>query len=184
MASFPILAFTIVAAGPIVDFLFGSQFHDAAPAVPILAGAFVSISFGYLVGNMVIVLELQKRFAAFAALGLAINAALNVLLIPRYGFLASAWITLLTEVTVMSLSMRSVLRALRMRPRFARLLRTLVAAAAMGLMVGAAHVAGVPLAGLAVLAAISYLPCLFVLHVLSVGEIVAVLKKDPAGIAG
>ena len=184
MASFPILAFTIVAAAPIVDFLFGSQFAGAAPAVPVLAGAFISISFGYLVGNMVIVLELQNRFAAFAALGLVINAVLNVLLIPRYGFLASAWITLLTEVTVMSLSMRAVLRVLRMRPRVSRLLRTLVAAAAMGLLTWLARLAGVPLAGLAALALLSYLPCLFLMGVLSRGEVVAVLKKDPVGISG
>ncbi len=184
MASFPILAFTIVASASIVDFLFGRQFAGAAPAVPILAGAFVSISFGYLVGNMVIVLELQNRFAVFAALGLVINAALNVLLIPRYGFLASAWITLLTEVTVMSLSMRAVLRVLRMRPRVARLLRTLAAACAMGALTWVARSAGVPLAGLAAVAAVSYVPCLFLLRVLSTGEIVAVLKKDPIGISG
>lgn len=184
MASFPILAFTIVAATPIVDFLFGSEFSGAGPAVPVLAGAFVSISFGYLVGNMVIVLELQNRFAAFAALGLVINAILNVLLIPRYGFLASAWITLLTEITVMSLSMRAVLRVLRMRPRVTRLLRTLAAATAMGVVIWIARVAGVPLAGLVALAAISYVPCLFLLRVLSTAEIVAVLKKDPVGISG
>ncbi len=184
MASFPILAFTIVASTPIVDFLFGRQFAGAAPAVPVLAGAFVSISFGYLVGNMVIVLELQNRFVAFAALGLLVNAALNVALIPRYGFLASAWITLLTEVTVMSLSMRAVLRVLRMRPRLARLLRTLLAAAGMGLVTWIARSAGVPLGGLAAVAAVSYVPCLFLLRVLSSAEIVAVLKKDPVGISG
>ncbi|HEX3692046.1 MAG TPA: flippase [Solirubrobacteraceae bacterium] len=184
MASFPILAFTIVASAPVVDFLFGQQFSGAAPAVPILAGAFVSISFGYLVGNMVIVLELQRRFATFAALGLVINAALNVLLIPRYGFVASAWITLLTEVTVMTLSMRAVLRALRMRPQVARLLRTLAAAGGMGVLTWLARLAGVPLAGLVAIAALTYVPCLFLLRALSVSEIVAVLKKDPVGISG
>ena len=48
-----------------MTFLFGLQFGSAAPALPILAGAFVSISFGYLVGNMVVVLELQRRFALY-----------------------------------------------------------------------------------------------------------------------
>ena len=113
MASLPILVFTIVAAYPIVTLLFGEQFGPAAPALPILAGAFVSISFGYLVGNMVVILELQRLFLRYAAIGLVLNAALNVVFIPRYGFLAAAWITLLTEVTVMSLSMRRVLRRSR-----------------------------------------------------------------------
>jgi O-antigen/teichoic acid export membrane protein len=179
MASLPILAFTIVAARPIMTFLFGLQFGAAAPALPILAGAFVSISFGYLVGNMVVVLELQRRFALYAGVGLLLNAVLNVALIPRYGFVAAAWVTLLTEVTVMSLSMRSVLRSLRMRPHFGRLLRTLAAAALMGVVTWLARAAGVPLAGLAAVAALSYFPCLLVLRVLTVGEVLAVLRKEP-----
>lgn len=182
MASLPILAFTLVAAEPIVRILFGAQFVAAAPAVPILAGAFVSISFGYLVGNMVVVLELQHRFARYAAIGLAFNAALNLLLIPRYGFLAAAWVTLATEVTVMSLSMRAVLTALSMKPRFKRILRTLVAAAFMGLATSVAKLADASLAGLVVVAAVSYLPCLFLLRVISREEIRAVLRKDAARI--
>jgi O-antigen/teichoic acid export membrane protein len=179
MASLPILAFTIVAARPIMILLFGPQFAAAAPALPILAGAFVSISFGYLVGNMVVVLELQRRFALYAAIGLLLNAALNVALIPRYGFLAAAWVTLVTEVTVMSLSARSVLRALQMRPRVGRLLRTLAAAAIMGATTLLARLAGVPLAGLVAVAALSYFPCLLALRVLTVGEMRSVLRKEP-----
>jgi O-antigen/teichoic acid export membrane protein len=179
MASLPILAFTIVAAYPIVTLLFGAQFAGAAPALPILAGAFVSISFGYLVGNMVVILELQRLFLRYAALGLVINAALNFLLIPRYGFLAAAWITLLTEVTVMSLSMRRVLQTLGMRPRFNRLARTLLAASAMGLAVWLARAVGVPLGGLVAVAAISYLPGLMLLGALTRAELLSVLRKEP-----
>jgi O-antigen/teichoic acid export membrane protein len=184
MASLPILAFTIVAAGPIVRLLFGPQFAAAAPAVPILAGAFVSISFGYLAGNMVVILELQRRFVRYAAIGLIVNATLNLLLIPRYGFLAAAWVTLVTEVTVMSQIMRAVLRALAMTPRFGRILRVLLVATVMGLLTWIARLAGVPLAGLVVVAAASYLPGLFLLGVVTAGELRAVLRKDAASIGG
>jgi len=183
MASFPILAFTIVAAEPIMKLLFGPQFAPAAPALPVLAGAFVSISFGYLVGNMVVILELQRRFAIYAALGLVLNATLNVLLIPSYGFLAAAWVTLLTEVTVMSLSARIVLRGLRMKPRLERLMRTLAAAVLMGLGTWLARIAGVPLAGLAAIAALIYFPGLLMLRVVTVGEVRAVLRKEPPAAA-
>lgn len=184
MASLPILAFTIVAAGPIVRLLFGPQFAAGAPAVPILAGAFVSISFGYLAGNMVVILELQRRFVRYAAIGLIVNATLNLLLIPRYGFLAAAWVTLVTEVTVMSQIMRAVLRALAMTPRFGRILRVLLVATVMGLLTWIARLVGVPLAGLVVVAAASYLPGLFLLGVVTVGELRAVLRKDAASIGG
>jgi O-antigen/teichoic acid export membrane protein len=179
MASLPILAFTIVAAHPILTFLFGQQFGAAAAALPILAGAFVSISFGYLVGNMVVILELQHLFLRYAAIGLVINVGLNLVLIPRYGFIAAAWVTLVTEVTVMSLSMRRVLLGLRLRPRLGRLARVLFCALVMGLAVWLARVAGVPFAGLAAVAAITYPAFLALLGVLRRDELVAMLRRQP-----
>ncbi len=182
MASLPILAFTIIAARPIMTLLFGRDFGAAAPALPILAGAFVSISFGYLVGNMVVILELQRQFARFAAIGLIVNAALNLVLIPGFGFLAAAWITLLTEVMVMAWSMRLVLRELEMRPRFGRLLRTLLAATLMGFAVWIARFAGAPLGALVVVSAASYLPSLLLLRVLTIEELLAALRREQPAI--
>jgi O-antigen/teichoic acid export membrane protein len=178
MASLPALAFTLVASHQIIGLLFGAAFDEAAPALPILMGAFVSISFGYLAGNMVVILELQSSFFRYAALGLLINASLNILLIPRYGFLAAAWITLATEVVVMSLTMRRVLGRLEMTPRLGRLLRTLLAAAAMGGLTWLAQRAGVPLYGLVLAAAVSYPALLLALGVLAPAEIRSVLRRD------
>jgi O-antigen/teichoic acid export membrane protein len=178
MASLPILAFTIIAAEPIMTFLFGRQFAAGAPALPILAGAFVSISFGYLAGNMVVILELQRRFAVYAAIGLLVNVVLNLLLIPRYGFLAAAWVTLITEVTVMLLSMRRVLLALKMRPRMGRLVRTLLAACIMGALTWIARMAGAPLGVLAVVAVPSYVAALLLLGVLVPAEVMVILRKQ------
>lgn len=177
MASLPILAFTIVAANSIVVVLFGEPFAEASRALPILAGAFVSISCGYLVGSMVIVLGLQNRFVRYAALGLAINAILNVLLIPRFGFVAAAWITLVTEFTVMLLSMRIVVRKLEMRPRAGRVLRTLLAAAIMG---GAAALAqqSLPLVLVALVAAVVYVPALVLTGALAPGDITRALHRS------
>ena len=69
------VAFTIVASDQIIHLVFGPQFADAAPALPILMGAFVLISFGYLAGNMIIILRLQRVFIRYALLALAVNAA-------------------------------------------------------------------------------------------------------------
>lgn len=170
MASLPILAFTIVAAKPIVEVLFGSQFAEASAALPILAGAFVSISCGYLVGSMVIVVGLQNRFVRYAALGLAINALLNVLLIPPYGFVAAAWITLVTEFTVMLLSMRAVVRKIGMRPQLGRVLRIALAAAIMGAAAAIAQ-RGLSLALVALVAALVYLPALVLTGALAPGDL-------------
>ena len=48
MVSLPALGFTLVASEPLVRLLFGEDFIDAAPALPILMGAFTFVCFGYL----------------------------------------------------------------------------------------------------------------------------------------
>jgi O-antigen/teichoic acid export membrane protein len=179
MASLGALAFTIVAATPVMVRLFGASFAPAARALPILMGAFVSISFGYLAGNMVVILGLQRRYLAYAALGLVINVVLNVILIPPYGFEAAAWITLVTEVTVMSLIMHSVLTRLEMKPTWTRLRRIALAAAAMGAAVGVARHAGLPLGALVAIAATLYIGLLYASHALTPGELSSVLRREP-----
>jgi len=183
LASLPILSFTIVANRSIVTLLFGSGFADAGPALPILMGAFVSISFGYLVGNMVVVLELQRKFLLYSAVALVLNATLNIILIPPYGFLAAAWITLLTEVTVMSLTARSILRSLEMRPRLGRLARTAVAAVLMGAIAWAVQRAGAPFAVVVLAGGVSYLLGVGLLRVVTLGELLALLKKEEDAVA-
>jgi O-antigen/teichoic acid export membrane protein len=184
LASFPILVFTIVAARPVVLLLFGHKLSASAPALPILMAAFVSISFGYIAGSMVVILELQRRFLGYAAVALVINAVLNVILIPPYGFLAAAWVTLITEVTVMSLTMRSVVRALEMRPQLGRFARTLAAALLMGAATWGARAGGAPLAILIVVGGLTYLLAIALLRAVSLHELLAMLRKDIAVDAG
>ena len=179
MGSLGALAFTIVAAKPVMVLLFGTGFAPAASALPVLMGAFVSISFGYLVGNMVVILALQRRFLAYAALGLIVNVVLNVILIPRYGFRAAAWVTLVTEVTVMSLSMRCVLLQLNMKPRWVRVARVAVAAAVMAAAVAAARHAGLPLGALVAIAGALYPGLLFAARALTPADVFGLLRREP-----
>lgn len=180
MGSLGALAFTVVAAKSIMVVLFGVSFAPAASALPVLMGAFVSISFGYLVGNMVVILRLQRRFLVYATLGLAINVLLNVALIPPFGFRAAAWVTLVTEFTVMSLSMRSVLMRLEMRPDWSRLRRVAAAAGLMGVLVAVAQSAGLPLGILAAFGVVLYTGLLFALRALKPADVTGLLRREPA----
>ena len=134
MVSFPVFGFSLAAAGPTIDLIFGSEFSAAAPALPILMGAFVVICFGYLSGNMVVVLGLQRRYLLYALFGLFFNVALNLALLPPYGFIAAAWITLATELLVVGLGWRAVLGELHFRPQTGRIWRAAVATVAMTLL--------------------------------------------------
>jgi O-antigen/teichoic acid export membrane protein len=179
MGSLGALAFTVVAAKPIMVLLFGASFAPAAKALPVLMGAFVSISFGYLAGNMVVILGLQRRYFAYAALGLIVNVLLNVALIPPYGFEAAAWVTLVTEVTVMTLSMRRVLMGVGLTPKWTRIGRIVIAAALMAAGVAVAHDAGAPLGALVGLAIVMYVGLLFALRALTATEITGFLRRAP-----
>jgi len=180
LVSLPALAFTIVAAGPIVRLLFGPGFAEAAPALPILMTTFAIVCFGYLAGNMIIVLKLQRQFLVYAVLALVVNVGLNFALVGAYGFVAAAWITVATEILVMSLAMRAVLRAMQWRPRVDRVLRVALAAGVMGALVALARAGGVPLAALVVIAAASYPPLLLLLRAVDVGALRAIVRRKVA----
>ncbi|MDQ6751678.1 MAG: flippase [Actinomycetota bacterium] len=179
MVSLPALAFAIVAGTPTITLLFGDDFAAAGPALPILLGAFVVIALGHLVGSLRIVLGLQRRFVAYAALGLVVNLALNFALIPAYGFLAAAWITVGTEILVLGLMGMAVTRELRFRPAAGRLARIIGAATVLGLALWGLQLLGAGLAVLVPAAVLAYPVLLFALRALTVEQI-RTLRQRPA----
>jgi O-antigen/teichoic acid export membrane protein len=152
----PALAFTVVTADPVVDLLFGDEFERAAPALPILMGAFIAVSFWQLALNVIIVVGLERRLVVLAALGLVVNVVLNLIFIPPFGFLAAAWITVATETLVAVLALATILRALELRLSVNRPLRAVAAAVAMGLATFGLSEAGASLAVLVAVAAAVY----------------------------
>jgi O-antigen/teichoic acid export membrane protein len=178
MASLPIFTFVLVAAGPLVRLLFGAEFVHGQNALRVLMGAFVAIGFGYVAGTMIIVLGLQRVFVRYALIALVVNVAANLIFIPKYGYIAAAWATLGTEVLVQILSIRLVLREIKLRPKLGRFFRIVVAAAGMGLVVLGMREAGASLAWLVVAAAVTYPGLLLALHALVPSEVRALLLRQ------
>jgi O-antigen/teichoic acid export membrane protein len=177
MASLPMLAFAIAAAEPLIRVLFGEEFERAAPALPVLMGAFVLIAFGYLAGNLIVVLNLQRVFVNFALIALVFNVVLNLVLIPPYGFMAAAWVTLATEALVLTLSARVVLSRLEMSVAVGRALRTLTAAAMMGVAVFASENADAPLWLLVLVAGVTYPLLLLLFRVVRRDELLDLIRR-------
>jgi O-antigen/teichoic acid export membrane protein len=134
-ASFPAVGFALAASEPVIELLFGEAFIEAAPALPVLMGAFVLICVGYLSGNLVIVLGLQRRFLVYSLIALVFNVGLNAILIPPYGFIAAAWVTLATEALVVGTTTVMVMRRLGHRPKLGRIVRAGFAALGLALAV-------------------------------------------------
>lgn len=174
------LALALAAAGPLVRLVFGQEFGAASPALPVLMGAFVLICFGYLAGHLVIVLGLQRRTALYALVALGVNVGLNLLLIPGYGFMAAAWVTLVTELASLAMVARLVVRTLGVRPRLGTLGRIAAAGASMGALVGGARAAGAPALALLGTAAVAYPLLLLALGAVRLDDLRALLSRRGA----
>jgi O-antigen/teichoic acid export membrane protein len=172
------LAVAIAVAEPLTVLLYGGEFADAAPALPVLAGAFVFICFGYLTGNLLLIAGLQRRLVVVGSIGLVVNVAGNLLLVPVWGFMGAAWMTLLTEAVVVGTTTWMLWRALDLgRPGLGRIPRIFLAAGALGLGLFGLHSVGFPLAGLLIAAALAYPALLLVLRAIDLEEVRGLLRE-------
>lgn len=162
VASLGGLAVALAVAEPITVLLYGEGFAAAAPALPVLGGAFVFICFGYLTGNLILIAGLQRKLIAVGLVGLFVNVVGNVALVPLWGFMGAAWMTLATEAAVVSLSAVILAGAVGLgNPDRSRLLRVFAAASILAAALFGLDAVGVPLAGVLAAAALGY-PALIV----------------------
>jgi O-antigen/teichoic acid export membrane protein len=183
IGSFGALAVAVIAAKPLTRLFFGPDFVDAAPALPVLGGAFVLICFGYLTGNLLLVLGLARRQVTVGLIALVANVVGNLLLVPRYGFMGAAWITLVTELVVVSVGLLYIALALEIRrPAIGRIGRIAVAAGSLMLILWGVRSAGGGLVGILAAAAVAYPALLFGLRALEPGELrdLLVRRRAPA----
>ena len=127
----------LVYAQEIVVLLFGQAFSAAADGLPVLIGTLIPVSFGYMIGILVILTNNQLRYVLVAAVGLCFNVVANLIAIPVWGFIAAAWITLLTELLVVTLGWAMVHGRLPIRPGLGRIPRIAAAATVLlGILIG------------------------------------------------
>ena len=180
LVSLPALAIVLAGPEPITRLLFGADFADAAPALPLLMATFVVVSLGYLTGYLIVAYDLQHRFLAVAVGALVFNVAANLALVPSYGFMAAAWLTLATEVLVMGLSMWMVCARMGVAPTGERLGRVVLAAAAAGLVAWGLKEAGLPTVAWVGLAAALYAGLVLALGVVRPAELRSLTQESAA----
>ena len=182
IGSFGALAFATVAAEPVVRLIFGPEFAEAAPILPVLGGAFVLICFGYLNDNLVLVMGKQGRRVRIGLIALAFNLVGNFALVPEFGFMAAAWMTLATEAVVVAMETKLVIEALQVRrPNLSRVWRTAACALVLAAELAIAKALGAPLWALVALSCLSYPALLLGLGAMTVEDISVVLhRRAPA----
>jgi O-antigen/teichoic acid export membrane protein len=97
LAGLPIAAFGLIAAGPFVALLFGSDYGRSVAAAQILIPAAVLMFLSNFGETTLACIDRWRTIVVVSTACLALNVALNLLWIPTLGYVGAAWATLVTE---------------------------------------------------------------------------------------
>ena len=173
-------------------FLLTPQFNDLLQLYPQSEAAFHILSLGIFfafIDNTFAAtfnaIDRQKSFAYIALSGLGINVALNLFLIPAFGYQGASWATVLTEVALVAIGW-TVLRAQAGTLRMIHATwRIIPAGLVMGAFVYVVHPQGrIPLLLVTLAAAAIYALCIVLFRALDAedwGALRAVVQRRFAG---
>jgi O-antigen/teichoic acid export membrane protein len=132
LAGLPLSVGGIVLAPQLTSFLAGEKFADSAVPLRILLGGLVFSFLAALVGTLMIAADRQVTGLILSLSILAVNVALNLALIPSYGYDAAAALTTASEAAVAIVGLVIVGRIYGFRPRARTTVLALAASLAMG----------------------------------------------------
>jgi O-antigen/teichoic acid export membrane protein len=134
LAGVPLATGGLVLAPALVHAIGGQSFSGAVTPLRILLFAGALMWVNGVFGFALIARERQASALWLNVAGLGFNLVLNLILIPRYGIVAAAAVTLASEVLILAASVPLMRRHLGFFPGLGELLPVAVAAAVMGLM--------------------------------------------------
>ena len=118
--------------------LYGEKYLAAAPVMRVAGLALVPLSLDMLLGKALIAMNKQRYALYYAGAALLVCAALNVILIPRWGPVGAAWSSLAAYMCLLCFSVYFAARH-GVRPKIGKDVLRAAFAASLGL--GAAHAA-------------------------------------------
>ena len=91
----------VVLSDEIVALLFGSTFGQSVPVLRVLALMVPVVVFNTMLGMQVLVTaNMESKYILSVAIGAVVNIVSNAIFIPRFGGVAAAWTSLVSEVVV------------------------------------------------------------------------------------
>jgi len=127
---------TVVLASEILDVVFGPAYVIAATALVVLMADAVAKGFYQPVARTLRALDRPDIDAKAAVLQLALNAALNLLLVPRYGLVGAAVATVAAGLASKAFATAGLARLITVRVQWRQLAWCVVAAVVMAAVVG------------------------------------------------
>lgn len=98
---------------PLIRFLGQGEFVESEIVLKILSGALVLAYLNHLIGYSLIAFNKQRTSLQIAVLALLLNITLNTMFIPKYSYIAAAYITVITEGFVLILTGFVLLKMVR-----------------------------------------------------------------------
>lgn len=129
-AAFVVVLGTLVFAGPAVRMLLGPRYAEAAVVLKLLIWAVIVRYVNYALNIALLAGRQERVFVVTSSVCLAVNLAGNLLLIPRYGWRAAAYVTIATELVLLAQNVYWIRRTLGGIPLPQGLVRTSLAFAA------------------------------------------------------
>jgi len=149
--------------------LLGDEFRNTAAVLPIMAFMLVPSTISITTGRVLVASGNQKRVMAATGLALVVNVALNLMLIPRFGYMGAAVAAVTSELAVAGANVYYVQRYVVRTHIIRAIARPVIAAAIVGLALhllpGLRLYQALPLIG------ILYVAGLFALRTFSASEL-------------
>jgi O-antigen/teichoic acid export membrane protein len=102
---FAVAIVTTLSAGWLVPLLYGPAFAHTASILGVQIWAGVAVAMSFVHGKWLLAEGLQKYGLVYTVAGACVNVSLNLIFIPRYGALGSAWATLITQVGLLPIQL-------------------------------------------------------------------------------
>ena len=174
----PAVAYIGIMSYRITALLGGDGYGESGAVLRILSVAIGLIFFGNLCGNALIALNLQKKAMWIYGIGAIFNVGLNLLLIPRYSYYATAWTTVATELLVTVLMLWLIAKEIGYYPSAARLAKAFCAGAIAGLLIYFFKNSLL----LGTIVSLAYFPLLYLFKGFSLDELRKSFRPDSFGI--
>jgi len=105
MIALPITIGTLLLSDRLIYIVYGKEYFKTIPALKILSLALIFIFVNYILMNILVAVDRQMTNAIMAGTCVFVNIALNMCLIPYYGYLGAGTATVITEIVLFALGL-------------------------------------------------------------------------------
>jgi O-antigen/teichoic acid export membrane protein len=172
MLALPIVVGVTILAAPIVEFIFGPKFAPTTPILSILIFVFLLITLNEPTTRVLLVHDRQNTLISFLVVSVLVNVLLNFLLTPTYASIGAAVARVSSTAVLFFAGFLFVQRHYYPAPLHTLLLKSTLAALAMGIVVFLLKdaILIIPIAA----GAISYIGLLFLLQELKPADLLSI----------